>query len=111
MDEAQRRADALARVAEAESEIERWTRERARAIVDARGAGVPWQMIGDAVGVSRQAAWSAYSRLTATVDEIAGQSDLSEDEAMELAVSELEAVRRERRERQQRGTSLVGSST
>ncbi len=95
----------MARVAQAETEIEGWTKERTRAIVEARDAGVPWQMIGDAIGVSRQAAWNAYSKLSAIVDEIAGRSDLSDDEAMDLAISELAAVRRERHERGERRAS------
>lgn len=37
-------------------------REIAVCVAAARAAGVPWQMIGDALGVKKQTAWEKYGR-------------------------------------------------
>lgn len=85
---------------EAEGRVEGWLGE---AIVDAREAGRTWDEIGQALGVTRQAAWQRYrDRMRADLEASRSQSELSEDEAMALAVSETRAVRRERRERRER---------
>ena len=65
----------------------------------ARVEGVSWEQVGEALGMSRQSAWEYFSaetreRLAANA---AANKDLSEEEAMALAVSEVKAVRRQRR--------------
>ena len=54
----------------------------------------------EALGVSRQSAWEYFTRRVST--ELAANvenSDLSEDEAMDIAVEEVRTVRRSRRAR------------
>jgi hypothetical protein len=71
-----------------------------RLIAEARSRGRSWSEIGDALGVSKQAAWQSYrSGVTAMLDRIADRSGLSEDEATRLSSAELAAVRRSRRSR------------
>ena len=67
----------------------------------ARAAGASWEQVGEALGMSRQSAWEYFSaetrkRLAANA---AANKDLSEDDAMALAVSEIKAVRRQHRSR------------
>lgn len=81
----------------ADRTVERWL---AQAVGDARKAGVSWAAIGEALGVSRQGAWKLYN--AELLDAIAASQDssgLSDEEAMDLAVSELRAMRAERRKR------------
>ena len=49
--------------------------------------------------MSKQAAWEYFTRETRTALErnVAGNDELAEDEAMQIAVSEVKAVRRRRR--------------
>jgi uncharacterized NAD(P)/FAD-binding protein YdhS len=87
---------ALRVLADSEAEIDRIRRDRVRA---ARAAGASWQQIGDALGITRQAAWEHYSAdvrsmLSRTVD---ANDSLDEAGAMELAVDEVRSVRRRRR--------------
>lgn len=92
-------ADPLAALREStrgEAELEAVRRAKVEA---ARAVGASWGQVGDALGVSRQSAWEYYSsvarsNLTSTVE---SNSELSEDEAMDLAVDEVRAVRRLRR--------------
>lgn len=84
---------ALRMLTESEHELERIRREQ---VLAARAAGASWQQIGDALGVSRQSAWEAFTAatrvaLTANVDANTG---LIEDDALALAVQEVKAVRR-----------------
>ncbi|MEO6627839.1 MAG: hypothetical protein ABIP03_04655 [Aquihabitans sp.] len=88
--------EALRELTRGEEELERVRRDRVRA---ARDAGVSWDRIGSALGMSRQASWEYYNRdlrerLRRNVD---ANSELSEAEAVDLAVSEARAVRRRRR--------------
>jgi hypothetical protein len=88
--------EALRELTRGEEELERVRRDRVRA---ARDAGVSWDRIGAALGMSRQAAWEYYNRdlrerLRRNVE---ANTELSEAEAMDLAVSEAQAVRRRRR--------------
>ncbi|HRE00249.1 MAG TPA: hypothetical protein PLV68_03060 [Ilumatobacteraceae bacterium] len=88
--------DALRELSRRESELGRLRRE---VIGSARAAGATWEEVGAALGMSRQAAWEYYSRATrARLEQLAAdESDLSDDAAMELAVDEVKAARRERR--------------
>ena len=68
-------------------------------VAEARSAGASRDAIGEALGVTRQSAWALYSadiraRLAAAV--AAADSDVSEDEALGIAVEEVQAVRRHR---------------
>ncbi len=74
----------------ADRAVERWL---SRAVADAREAGVSWAAIGEALGVSRQAAWKLYNaELIERIEETQDSFELSEEEAMELAIAETHAV-------------------
>jgi hypothetical protein len=64
----------------------------------ARDGGASWEAIAEVLGVSRQSAWQLYTaRFQIELDRRVSQnSELSEDEAMQLAVSEVKSVRRSR---------------
>lgn len=84
---------ALRVLTESEHELERIRREQ---VIAARAAGASWQQIGDALGVTRQSAWESFTAetraaLSASVD---AKSTLAEDDALDLAVDEVRAVRR-----------------
>ena len=88
--------EALRELTRSEAELERVRLERVRA---AREAGVSWDQIGAALGITRQAAWEYFNRdlqnrLTRNVE---ANTELTEEEAMKLAVGESRAVRRRRR--------------
>lgn len=74
---------------------------RRRQVAEARRAGATWDQIGDALGMSRQAAWEFFAKRAteALAESVAQNDDLSEDEALQLAVEEVNAVRREPRAR------------
>lgn len=83
---------ALRVLTESELELERIRREQ---VIAARAAGATWQQIGDALGVTRQSAWGSFTAetramLSANVD---ANSTLAEDDAVELAVEQVRAVR------------------
>ena len=87
---------ALRELTRGEAELEAVRRARVEA---ARAAGASWEQVGEALGVSRQSAWEYYSsaaRATLTTGAEAN-SEFSEDEATDLAVGEVRAVRRRRR--------------
>ena len=87
--------DALREVSRSEVELDdlRWDQ-----IAAARDAGASWAAIGEALGISRQSAWEYFTRRASTgiAANTAENSDLSEDEAIDLAVEEVRAVRRGR---------------
>lgn len=87
--------DALREVSRSEVELDelRWAQ-----IAAARDAGASWAAIGEALGVSRQSAWEYFTRRAsaALAESVAKNTDLSDDEAMDLAVEEVGAVRRGR---------------
>ena len=87
--------EALRFVAASESELDRIRRAQVGA---ARAAGASWQQIGDALGISRQSAWEAFtdSAREAVAANVEANDSLSEDEAMDIAVDEVRAVRRSR---------------
>lgn len=87
---------ALRELTRGEAELEAVRRAKVEA---ARDAGASWERVGEALGVSRQSAWEYYSsaarsQLAANVET---NADLSEAGAMDLAVEEVRAVRRRRR--------------
>jgi hypothetical protein len=86
--------DALREVARSEAELDklRW-----KQIAGARDVGASWAEIGEALGVSRQSAWEYFTRRVSAAANVAENTDLSEDEAMDMAVEEVRAVRRSRR--------------
>lgn len=90
--------DALREVALSEAQLDalRWNQ-----IAAARDAGASWAQVGEALGVSRQSAWEYFTRRVRDELEanVAANSALSEDDAMELAVQEVRATRRSRRDR------------
>jgi len=88
--------DALREVSRSEVQLDelRW-----KQIAAARDAA-SWASIGEALGVSRQSAWEYFTRRVST--ELAANvenSDLSDEEALDLAVEEVRTVRRNRRAR------------
>ncbi|MXZ14271.1 MAG: hypothetical protein F4Y76_01980 [Acidimicrobiales bacterium] len=73
-------------------------------VAAAREAGATWEAIGKALGITRQSAWALYSAdaaaLSADLSANAGRNtDLSEDEAADIAVEAVRQVRRARRAR------------
>ena len=91
--------DALRELARGEAEIERLCRDR---IASARAAGATWEQIAAALRMTRQAAREFFNRdaRTAIADDTnARQPSLGENEAVELAVEEVWAVRRRRASR------------
>jgi len=88
--------EALSVLADSEVELDRIRRDR---VVAARAAGVSWQQIGDALGVSRQSAWENFAAdaKAALVASAAANDVLPEDDAVKLAVEEVDAARRQRR--------------
>ncbi|HEX9889660.1 MAG TPA: hypothetical protein VGA69_09300 [Nitriliruptorales bacterium] len=63
-----------------------WQRE---AIAGAREQGASWAEIGDALGVSKQAAWKLYNEdVRAMLAEVRQRSGLSDEDAQRLADEE-----------------------
>lgn len=86
---------ALRVLADTEMQLDRIRRDR---VIAARASGASWQQVGDALGVSRQSAWEAFTAdVRAALETNASDNDLDEDEAMDVAVSETKAVRQGRR--------------
>ena len=90
--------DALRELSSSEAELDelRW-----KQIVAARDVGASWAQIGEALGISRQSAWEYFTRRARErlAANVAANSDLSDEEAIELAVGEVGSVRRNRRAR------------
>lgn len=87
--------EALRELARGEVELDRLRRDRVRL---ARESGASWEQIGAALGMSRQSAWEYFTRdVSDGISANAGGNvALGEDEATELAVAEVRAVRRRR---------------
>ena len=87
--------DALRELVRCEGEIERLRRER---IKEARSAGASWKQVGEVLGMTEQSAWEYFTRSARAA--IAGAAEeneaLGEDDAVELSVEEVRAVRRRR---------------
>ena len=71
----------------ADEELANWLSE---AVGQARRAGRSWAEIGDALGVTRQAAWKLYNNpLRAAIDQARAEARLTDDEAIAVANEEL----------------------
>lgn len=88
--------EALRELSRAGAELEALVREQVAA---AREGGATWEVIGDRLGISRQAAWEYYTRDAREVINVAANRGemLGEDEALRLATEEVADVRRRRR--------------
>lgn len=76
----------------ADQQLDAWRRQYVAA---ARERGVSWSAIGDGLGMTKQAAWEYYNAdIRAILDRAAAMSELTDDEAMAVAVREVRAVRR-----------------
>jgi hypothetical protein len=87
--------DAIEQITASEIELDRL---RCELVKQARASGRSWEQIASALGTSRQAAWQYYTtRFRREFDNMGDSGELmSDDEAMDLAVSESSAVRRRR---------------
>lgn len=70
----------------ADKQLEVWQRE---AIARAREHGASWSQIGDALGITKQAAWKLYNEdVRELLTEIRQRSGLSDEQAQRLADEE-----------------------
>jgi hypothetical protein len=90
--------EALRELTASEAELDRLRRD---SVCAARAAGVTWDQIGEALGMTRQSAWEYFSHDTreAMTRTAEGNEQLDEHAAEQLAVEEVRAVRRQRRHR------------
>ncbi len=90
--------DAIRQITASELEIDRL---RCELVKQARESGRSWEQIASALGTSRQAAWEYYtSRFRIELSHrVKKNPKLSDDAAMQLAVSETKTVRRQRSSR------------
>lgn len=88
--------EALRELSRVDSELESLRRDR---VESARRAGVSWELIGEALGMSRQSAWEYYNRdaRQALEESAAANPDLEEAEALRISTDEVSAMRRRRR--------------
>ena len=78
--------DQLRGLRAADRQVDVWQRET---IARAREAGASWSEIGEALGVTKQAAWELYNDdVRAMLGEVRGRSGLSDEEAQQLADAE-----------------------
>lgn len=87
--------EALRELAEGEAELDRLRLDRVRV---ARERGASWDEIGAALGMSKQSAWEYFTRRTRAeiATNAAANDELSEADAMSLAVDEVRQARRRR---------------
>lgn len=84
------------RLSSVSREIRRLEAERTALVRAARVEHQSWRSIADALGVSRQAAWSAHRAAADTIDAIRSRSELTEDEAATRAAQALREMREHR---------------
>lgn len=73
-------------------QLDLWQRE---AIARARQQGASWSEIGEALGVTKQAAWQLYNDdIREMLGDVRERSGLSDEEAQQLADAERSARRR-----------------
>ena len=89
---------ALNKIIECEKQLDKLRCDRVKI---ARAQGASWDEIALALGMSRQSAWEYYtSRFRIELSHrVKKNPKLSDDAAMQLAVSETKAVRRQRSSR------------
>ncbi|MGH8924709.1 MAG: hypothetical protein ACRDWA_08775 [Acidimicrobiia bacterium] len=88
--------EALRELSRVDNELDGLRRDR---VESARRAGISWEQIGEALGMSRQSAWEYYNRdaRQALEQTVAGNPDLEEEEALRIATDEISTMRRRRR--------------
>jgi len=91
--------ETLVLLEEVGQEIDRLQAERDRLVAAARAEHRSWRAIADALGVSRQAAWTTHRISEAVVDRVRSHRDLSEADAMALS----KELQREARIKRKRG--------
>jgi hypothetical protein len=75
----------------ADRQLDVWQRQ---AIARAREQGASWAEIGDALGVSKQAAWALYNEdVREMLDAVRKRSGLTDEQAQQLADEERDARR------------------
>jgi hypothetical protein len=75
----------------ADRQLDAWQRQT---IAQAREQGASWAEIGEALGVSRQAAWSLYNEdVRGMLDAVRQRSGLTDEQAQQLADEERDARR------------------
>lgn len=90
-------ADALARVRSLVRDISKLEAEKTELIGVAQAHGASWDEIGDALHVSRQAAWAKYRDSVRSILSRTATAGGSEAELLESAAAALAEVRRHRR--------------
>ena len=87
--------EALSELARSEEELDELRR---RQVAAARASGASWEQIGEALGMTRQSAWEYFAKRARSdlATTAALNTDLSEEEAMAIAVEEVRSVRRRR---------------
>ncbi len=88
--------EALRELSRVDNELDGLRRDR---VESARRAGVSWERIGEALGMSRQSAWEYYTRdaRQALEQTVSANSHLEEAEALRIATDEVSTMRLRRR--------------
>jgi len=75
----------------ADRQLDAWQRQT---ITWARQQGSSWTQIGDALGVTKQAAWALYNEdVRDALDAVRQRSELTDEQAQRLAEEERDALR------------------
>jgi transcriptional regulator len=72
---------------------------RTEAVADARRAGCSWAEIATVLGVTRQSAWALFADDMRAIEKNRQDADLSEDEAVAIAIAATREARRRRSRR------------
>lgn len=90
----------LERLTDIERQMAQLDIERVRLMAEAQRRGASWEVIGAALGTSRQSAWETYrERVRELLDTSASRVDAGEEELLESAAASLNRVRARRRRR------------
>ncbi len=82
--------DQLRGLRAADRQLDVWQRQT---IAQAREQGASWAEIGEALGVTKQAAWALYSRdVREALDAVRQRSGLTDEQAQRLADEERDAL-------------------
>lgn len=92
----QTRQKSLDRLSSIQVRLEVLSRQRAEAVADARRAHHSWAEIASVLGVTRQSAWALFADQIKVIEKNRENANLSEDEAIALAVEATRSVRRSR---------------